>query len=73
MNAPLVTAADQLSVPPPLFETLTDWPRGPPPPATAENDNDVGVTLIMGVGAGLTVSVAAVLVADPALLVATAR
>ncbi len=68
-----MTEANQLRVPAPLFETLTDWPRGPPPPATAENDNNVGVTVIVGVGAGLTVSVAAVLVADPALLVATAR
>lgn len=68
-----MTEADQLSVPPPLFNTLTVWLKGPPPPATAENDRDVGVTLIVGVGAGLTVSVAAVLVTDPALFVATAR
>jgi hypothetical protein len=48
---PLVTEADQFSVPPPLFETLIVWLRGPPPPATAENDNDVGFTLIVGVWA----------------------
>ena len=49
-NDPLVTEADQLSVPPPLFDTLIDWPRGLPPPATAEKDSDVGDALILGAG-----------------------
>jgi hypothetical protein len=50
-NDPLVTEADQLSVPPPLFDTLIDWPRGLPPPATPEKDSDVGDALILGVWA----------------------
>jgi hypothetical protein len=56
MNAPLVTEADHVSVPPPLFETLIVWLMGLPPPAgPPENDSDVGFTLIVGVGAGLSV------------------
>lgn len=54
-NDPLVTEADQLSVPPPLFDTLIDWPRGPPPPATAEKAIAAGVALIVGVAGGATV------------------
>jgi tight adherence protein C len=52
---PLVTAADQFSVPPPLFDMPIVWLKGPLPPATAENDSDAGVTLIVGVGAGLSI------------------
>jgi hypothetical protein len=54
-NDPLVTDADQVSVPPPLLETVMVWLNGPPPPATAENESEVGFTLIVGVAAGATV------------------
>ena len=55
---PLVTAADQFKVPPPLFVTVTVWGPGDPPPATCPvNVSEVGETLIVGTGAGLTVIV----------------
>ena len=52
----LVTAAVQFSVPPPVFETVSDCAAGLEPPCCALNVNEVGVTPMTG-GAAVMVSV----------------
>jgi hypothetical protein len=59
-----LSAAVQLSVPPPEFETFTVWAAGLDAPAVPANDRLVGDTASTGV-AGFTVSVTGIVLGDP--------
>jgi hypothetical protein len=47
-KVPLVTEADQLSVPPPALLIPTVWLAGLLPPCTAVKDSEVGLTFSTG-------------------------